>query len=754
MAIDPYSPCPGGTGKKIKFCCSELMGDLEQIERLTEGQQYAAALAEVDRLTQLHPGRACLMANRTRLQLATKQFPEAAAGSAAFLEACPDNPVALGLAAVTEAIVGRMQEAMALFDQARDKARETGEGEVPRDLIRTAQTLVQAAAQTGHPGCAQGIVEWLIDKSLGTEEERQVMASIVGSGGVPPALRTKVSFEPAPADSPYRFEFEAALKAAADWRLSNALSTFRSLKQVAGESPELFTNMAILCEMLSRPYEASEAWLAVARLRAGTPDDAVEATGRAIAMETEADPDRSPVVKISSIIAPLPTVGGEAVGGAIELLEDKLRHDGRYDVSPFDRSAWVSRGAAPPHSVWRVYAPESAAAPASAAASTPEGPTGSEQPDRLLGSLMIFGRQTDRDPEAVLQGFEPDVAEAKPLVEHLLGCTFAPPVEMGRGRLPTTSPTVWLQNTQYRVKPAELSKEPTAADGPSMVDRLLSRQRRAVWDRFLAVWPDTPLPELLGKTPRQAAGETGKEPARRVEAMIGEGEAASRQPEASAAWTAMRGKLGLPAPASIHSAHPLEEVPPLRWHRVELDGIAIDELRILFLTSLDAGFDLAAARAARAIVARPDAEPQDRWEAYGLLEDRAETSLEKLEIIGKLRELAKTLGANDGMLDVAELRVRLSRADEPGIMRLLNHLQRDHARDQKVIAALAEVLGEAGVDLAALAAQSAAAGQMPGGGGLPIGGGQQPAADSGRIWTPGGEQGGGAGEKKSLWTPG
>ena len=746
MAIDPYSPCPGGTGKKIKFCCSELMGDLEQIDRLTEGQQYAAALAEVDRLTQRYPGRACLMASRTRLQLATKQFPEAAAGSAAFLEACPDNPVALGLAAVTEAIVGRMQEAMALFDQARDhahtQARETGDGEVPHDLIRTAQTLVQAATQTGHPGCAQGIVEWLIDKSLGTEEERQVLASIVGSGGVPPALRTKMSFEPAPADSPYRFEFESALKAAAEWRLAKALATFRSLKPVAGESPELFTNMAILCEMLARPFEASEAWLAVARLRAGTPDDAVEATGRAIAMETEADPDRSPVVKITSVIAPLPTTGGESAGGGIQLLEDTLRHDGRFDVSTFDRSAWVSRGAAPPHSVWRVFAPASAGLP------------GSEQPDRLLASLMIFGRQTDREPEAVLQGFEPDVAEAKPLVEPLLGCTFAAPVDTGRGRLPTTSPTVWLQNTQFRVKPGEVSKEPAAADGPSMVDRLLARQRRAVWDRFLAVWPDTALPELLGKTPRQAVAEAGKEPARRVEAMICEGEAASRQPEASAAWTAVRGKLGLPAPAPIRSAHPLEEVPPLRWHRVELDGLAIDELRMLFLTSLDAGFDLAAARAARAIVARPDTEPQDRWEAYGLLEDRAETSLEKLEIIGRLRELAKTLGANDGMIDVAELRVRLSRADEPGIMRLLNHLQREHARDQKVIAALAEVLGEAGVDLAALAAQSAAAGQMPGGGGLPIGGGQQPAADSGRIWTPGGEQGGGAGEKKSLWTPG
>ncbi|MFM8704475.1 MAG: tetratricopeptide repeat protein, partial [Planctomycetia bacterium] len=570
MPLDPYSPCPGGTGKKIKFCCSGLVGDLEQLDRLTEGQQYAAALAEVEKLTQRHPGKPCLMAHRTRLQLATKQFAEAAAGSMAFLEACPDNPVALGQAAVTEAMVGRVQEAMALFDQAREKAHETSGAEVPQELVRTGQTLVQVAAQTGHPGCAQGIVEWLIDRSLGSEEERQVLASIVGAGGVPPALRTKVPFAAAAADSPYRFEFDAALKAASEWRLSKALTTFRSLKGVAGESPELFTNIAVLCELLARPYEASEAWLTVGRLRAGSPDDAIEATGRAIAMETEADPDRSPVVTITSIIAPLPDAG------TTELLEDKLRQDGRFDVSTFDRSAWVSRGAAPPHSVWRVYAPATAA----------------DQPDRLLASLMIFGRQTDREPEAVLQGFEPDVAEAKPGVEQILGCTFAAAVDTGRGRLPTSSPTAWLQNTQFRVKPAELSKEPTVEGGLSPIDRLLARQRQAVWDRFLAVWPDTPRPDLHGPTPRQAAAETGKEPARRVEAMISEGEAASRQADASAAWTAVRHTLGLAAPAPIRSDRPLEEVPPLRWHRVVLDGLPLDELRALFLTSLDAGFDL------------------------------------------------------------------------------------------------------------------------------------------------------------------
>ena len=108
MPLDPYSPCPGGTGKKLKFCCSELIGDLEQLDRLTSGEQYAAGLEEVERLIKRYPGRACLMAYRTRLQLANKKFAEAAAGSKEFLEACPDNPVALGQAAVTEAMVGRV----------------------------------------------------------------------------------------------------------------------------------------------------------------------------------------------------------------------------------------------------------------------------------------------------------------------------------------------------------------------------------------------------------------------------------------------------------------------------------------------------------------------------------------------------------------------------------------------------------------------------------------------------------------------
>ena len=67
MAIDTYAPCPGGTGKKIKFCCSDLVGELDQLDRLIDWDQITAALDQVSRLQEKHPGRACLMATRTKL---------------------------------------------------------------------------------------------------------------------------------------------------------------------------------------------------------------------------------------------------------------------------------------------------------------------------------------------------------------------------------------------------------------------------------------------------------------------------------------------------------------------------------------------------------------------------------------------------------------------------------------------------------------------------------------------------------------
>ncbi len=734
MTIDTYAPCPGGTGKKIKFCCADLVGDLEQLDTLVEGDQLSAALDQVKRLDERHPGRPCLLATRVKLELAAKQFGEATATGRRFLEAFPDNAVALGQAAVTEAVAGRMQEAAALFDKAREAAAAVGGAEASaRDalqhLVRIAATLVQAAAQTGQTGFAQGLVDWLVDSSLGTPEDVRLLAAIVGSSGVPPALRTRVPLEEVAGDHPWRPDFDVALGHARAWRLARALTAFRGLKGVAGESREVFTNIGVLCEMLARPVEASEAWLAVSRMRGLDRDEAIEATGRAIALETEADPDRSPQVRFTSMAAPLTLPAGEEGATAIELLEDKIRHDPRHEPAAFDRSAWVARGAAPPRSAWRVYEAE-----------------GGATPPRLLATLLVFGRQTDREPELVLQGFEPDVAAARPTIESLAGCAFAAPAALAG--MPATTPTSWLLNAQFRTSlPA--TPTPAVAGQPALVDTVMDEQRKALSSRFIAAWPDAELPELLGKTPRQALADA--DGARRVEALLTEGEATSRRRDAADAWTAVRARLGLPAPGPVASPRPLDEVPPLRWHRLDVVRLDLDQLRGVLVTAIDAGFERAAERAAEAIAARPDATPADRWEALGVLEDRAETTVRKLEILGQLRGIAKDLKAGTGTLDVAELRIRLQRGDQVEIARLLERIQREHGRDPRVLQALAEVLMEAGIDVNALAGRPGAGA----GGATAAMPGAATAPEAGKLWTPGGgEPPAAGGEKKVIWTPG
>jgi hypothetical protein len=45
-----YSYCFGGTGKKVKFCCRDLLPELASVQRMFAGEQFAAAMQLLDRL--------------------------------------------------------------------------------------------------------------------------------------------------------------------------------------------------------------------------------------------------------------------------------------------------------------------------------------------------------------------------------------------------------------------------------------------------------------------------------------------------------------------------------------------------------------------------------------------------------------------------------------------------------------------------------------------------------------------------------
>ena len=97
MPIDVYSTCPGGTGKKVKFCCPDFVGELDKISRMIEGEQYAACLQHLQQLREqpAHRDRQCLLAFQAILLGVTGQMEAAETHAAAFLEKYPHNQVAL-----------------------------------------------------------------------------------------------------------------------------------------------------------------------------------------------------------------------------------------------------------------------------------------------------------------------------------------------------------------------------------------------------------------------------------------------------------------------------------------------------------------------------------------------------------------------------------------------------------------------------------------------------------------------------------
>ena len=77
MPVDPYAICPCGSGKKLKFCCSDLVGEIEKIHRMIEGEQPRAALRHVDQTLATHPGRASLLDLKATLELSLGEIDTA-----------------------------------------------------------------------------------------------------------------------------------------------------------------------------------------------------------------------------------------------------------------------------------------------------------------------------------------------------------------------------------------------------------------------------------------------------------------------------------------------------------------------------------------------------------------------------------------------------------------------------------------------------------------------------------------------------
>lgn len=717
MSIDPYTVCPGGTGKKVKFCCSDLVSELDKLSRMIEGEQNVAALDYATKLEAKFPQRACLMGMRSMLEMALDKPEQAQATLSTFLEKYPDNRVALRQLAVLKCREQKSQEALPIVLRLIEVIGDDIESQSYSAIGAVALALVSE----GHLLAARVLLLKQMQMSGGKDEHaKQLLVEIQKNPSVPLVAKDDPDFMPPPDGAPWKFEFDRAYQRAREgqWKLSE--EKFSALTPLAGQSPALWWNLAVL-----RGRQADEQGMAEALHRyAGLDvplDNAVEAEALAQYFDEAAKADALDVVEI------------EYAATSQTDLEERLAADRQIERVPFDPRSWPTKDdmeggedpGPPPRAVFNLLDMP--------AATSVAGLTHEQIPE-IIASMQLFGRQTDRAERLVIGTTRDQLAAVEALVKRIGGDALGERSAAGEEVVDQVRTIAQLFQWDWRIP-----KDARAEDH----QRLIEAERR---ERVLNRLPKLRLAQIGNQTLEEAA----KDPAGRIRAagllmLISGGSMSARE---AAVFDELGRQLGLPqlGPIDPTTSGEVDLLPPVRFARVEVEKLSDDSLRALYRQARICRATRAIVKAAEEILRRPSmAELLDIADVHGVLASLAETLEEAVAQIEQARAIHHQQRLSSAPWDLQELALQLRFGDVRGASRTFDHIRREHLREEGMAEAISQLLVSFGlVDQAGRVllppVEEASPVVVPGGG-------------PSKILTPD-AAGAGAGQKSALWVPG
>ena len=89
--VDPYAPCPCGSGKKFKWCCHKVESYAERAQRLVDNGQYDAAISVLSEGLAKVPDNPWLLLRKAMIFLMQQKPEEAKQAVATLLRKQPDH---------------------------------------------------------------------------------------------------------------------------------------------------------------------------------------------------------------------------------------------------------------------------------------------------------------------------------------------------------------------------------------------------------------------------------------------------------------------------------------------------------------------------------------------------------------------------------------------------------------------------------------------------------------------------------------
>ena len=712
MAIDPYSACPCGSGKKLKFCCSDLAGDIEKVQKMVAGDQPHAAQKHVEQLLKKQPQRASLLDLLASLQLSMHDFDAARNTIGDFLEAHPLSPTANAQAAILLAAmengrkaVGPLQNALEQLDQ-----------EMPLRVLEAVGAVGQSLLMQGELIAARAHL--LLYAAISPEDDNRGIELLLRmnlQAGLPLLLRESWQLLDCSAKVDWQAKFEQAAKFSMQglWRQSEAL--FAELREEVGPVPEVVYNLALL-----------RGWLGdVARFAAGLHeyaqlevplDNAVEAEALAQLINPELEDPKLDTVKSIYEISD------------VEALAEQFAGDKRLEDYAIDPQEFGDDELARPRSTHVLLD-----------CPTPETGIDIKRGDipHVMAFLSLFGKRTDREARLEVTTDRGDDFET---VQKLLGEITGGITENDLGE-PTEEEVV----AKKSISEESLSwrwRLPNDTPAEHRQKLLAEERREAILER----WSQAPRAALQNQSPQAAVGNEELRIQLLASALIIE--QAAVDPAEMTLFAELRQSLKLPALDKIDPAElDLDHIPLVRVPRFDLAKLADDRLAKLLDRTVLMGAKFATLLTAKELVARPElSDTVDLTPAYRQLIRLEPNPSQAFEWAEQARKWSEQKGQSTGEWALMELELSIERGDADGVRKTLAEIRTSHLDEPGIAEATYRLLYAAGL----VAPPDASGGAAPN----PLQ--SLPAeTDASEIWTPESESSTAAeGEKKSvIWTP-
>ena len=274
MPFDPYALCPGGRDKKIRFCCPDMLKELEQVIKLLESGQPSACLSYVETLEKTHPNCACLTKAKLSIYRAENRWDEALPVAEQFYALEPDNPTAAAEYALALIVTGNAKLAISVLVDAFERMQA--------DTVHSA--LLQAALQVATYSLLGGLVMPAI--AIGhvlkeipaiSEKAHRLLFRATSESRIPLLLRDWSFDYDCPDDFPGKETFEEAAVLVRLLRWKQALALLKPLTEHADSWSGIWRNIATIHLWFLDQEEARKALKTYASLPNTPMEDAVDA---------------------------------------------------------------------------------------------------------------------------------------------------------------------------------------------------------------------------------------------------------------------------------------------------------------------------------------------------------------------------------------------------------------------------------------------------------------------------------------------